>query len=59
MERIKIGAAVVASTTTSNHGAKFGKLVKRHKTEKGDWLEIKPTDGGKNFKTRQTFVKLV
>ncbi len=55
-QRIKIGARVSALTTTSKGEYRAGKMVKRHATPKGDWLEIKPDDGGKNFKTRESCV---
>jgi hypothetical protein len=33
-----------------------GTFVATHATTKGDWFEIKPADGGKNFKTRPSLV---
>lgn len=57
MEHIKTGAQVKAATTTGAKGFAPGKLVKRHKTPKGDWLEIKPADGSPNFKTRPSHVQ--
>lgn len=46
----KVNAATVRGAS------KPGAYVATHPTSKGDWLEIKPDDGGKNFKTRPALV---
>ena len=56
MERFKANAKVSATTTSGKSFYRSGKLVKCHKTAKGDWWEVKPDDGSKNFKTRPAYV---
>ena len=53
---MKVGTKVIASTIRGN--SRPGSFVKTWHTAKGDWLEIKPDDGGKNYKTRPALVSV-
>jgi len=46
---------VIAATVRGVERA--GTFVALHSSNKGDWAEIKPTDGKPNFKTRPSLVK--
>lgn len=44
-------------TATPVHGRPTeGTFVAMHPSSKGEWAEIKPTGGSKNFKTRPSMV---
>ncbi|WP_306393427.1 hypothetical protein [Telluria beijingensis] len=43
--------------TTIRGVERSGTFVTTHATTKGDWVEIKPTDGKPNFKTRPSLVR--
>ena len=54
MSTYKKGQAVTAATI---RGAKrAGTYVATHNSTKGDWIEVKPADGGPNFRTRPSLV---
>jgi len=55
MSNFKKGQAVTASTTRGP--ARAGTFVTTHQSTKGEWAEIKPADGGPNFRTRPSLVK--
>ncbi len=55
MSNFKKGQAVTASTTRGP--ARAGTYVATHQSTKGEWAEIKPVDGGPNFRTRPSLVK--
>lgn len=50
----KKNQSVIASTIRGAERA--GTYVATHSTTKGDWIEIKPADGGPNFRTRPSLV---
>ena len=43
--------------TTIRGVERTGTFVAIHATSKGDWVEIKPTSGQPNFKTRPSLVR--
>lgn len=50
----KKGQKVIATPVRGT--ATAGTFVALHGTTKGDWAEIKPDNGSKNFKTRPSMV---
>ncbi len=54
---MKKGTKVTARTVRSNI-ERDGKVAEVHPSNTGDWIEIKPDDGGKNFKTRRSLVTM-
>lgn len=56
MSNFKRGQKVKATPVRGTE--RDGTFVAIHPGHKGDWAEIKPADGSKNFKTRPSMVKL-